>query len=173
MSHLLGGKKAPPLETLVTQPGRGRGPAQVGFESGISPPVIATGGLGDGDSRCFLLPLFTPCGSEFLQSIPVDDSLLLCSNPMIPNGGRLWPLEAGNPRICRRQGCCQQMSYRGKGGSGGTTDWSYGEGPIQDGCCGCVGPRTVSPGAALETPIGLIEKASTINLRAGRAVLPV
>ena len=70
---LISGAKPPPyLRSLAVQ-----GPAQVGFEFGIFRPVIATGGLGNGDGVCFLLRVLAPGGSEFLQSIPVDDSLLL------------------------------------------------------------------------------------------------
>ena len=74
---LISGAKPPPyLRSLAVQ-----GPAQVGFEFGIFRPVIATGGLGNGDGVCFLLRVLAPGGSEFLQSIPVDDSLLLNDVP--------------------------------------------------------------------------------------------
>jgi hypothetical protein len=40
---------------LGSKPGRGRGPFQVGFESGVFSPAIVTGGLGDGQiDVCFL-----------------------------------------------------------------------------------------------------------------------
>ena len=49
--------------------------AQVGFESGLSSPVIATGVLGDGDGVCFLVCVLASehrmVAGTSLQSIPV------------------------------------------------------------------------------------------------------
>ena len=42
--------------------------------------------------------------------------------------------------------------------------------PLEEGCCGWVGPRTVSPGAIAEAPIGLIKNAN-INIKHQRQIV--
>ena len=77
-----------------------------------------------------------------------------CSDPMIPNGVHLWLLDPAT---------ATGLPGRILLGRAGPVELATGvkvEATLEEGCCGRVGPRTVSPGAIAEAPIGLIKNAN-------------